>query len=178
MISELTVGQCSAGLLLTLIIAIPSYGFAKGIDTYQAFVGGAKGGMDVIFGIFPYLLGMLVAVGMLRDSGALDFIATLFTPIAQYVGYPKELLPLSLMRPFSGAASNALFFDIIDTYGAGSLLAFTAATMMAATETTFYVVSIYFGAVNITRTRYTLFCCLLGEAAGMIAAVIICRCLF
>ena len=178
MFPELTIDQCTAGLLLSLIVAIPSYGFTKGIDTYQAFVGGAKGGMDVIYGIFPYLLGMIVAVGMLRDSGALDFFATLFTPIAHYVGYPKELLSLSLMRPFSGAASNALFFDIIDTYGAGSLLAFTAATMMAATETTFYVVSIYFGAVNITRTRYTLFCCLLGEAAGMIAAVIICRCLF
>lgn len=171
----MTIGLISAYALACVVVGIPVHAYYKKVNVYESFVEGAAESFDISLKLFPYLLGMIVAVGMLRDSGAIDLLTQLLAPLFEFFGYPKALLPLSLIRPFSGAASNALFFDLIATFGPDHWIALTAATMMAATETTFYVVAVYFGSVNITRTRYAIACCLLGEFAGMIAAVMIGR---
>ncbi len=165
-------------IFLSLVAGIPLFGFARGVAVFDSFVDGAKEGVPLIVKILPYLVAMIVAVGMLRASGAIDFISYSLGGVLDFLGVPKEMLPLAIARPFSGAASNAILVDMINTYGPDSLFAKMAATVMGSTETTFYVIAVYFGAVGIRKTRYAVPAGLIADFAGLMAAVWISRWLF
>lgn len=162
-----------------LIVIIPLYALSvKKIPVYETFVDGAKEGFDVAVKIIPYLVGMLVSIGMFRASGAMDLITESLKPITDFFHFPSEIIPLALMRPLSGSGSLALFTDMVKTYGPDSLLAKIGATIMGSTETTFYVIAVYFGSVGIKKFRHAIPAGLLADLAGIIASVIICYWLF
>lgn len=168
----------SNALLLFFIAGIPLYGFYKKLPVFDLFVDGAKQGFETVIRIVPYLIAMLVAIGMLRASGFFELMAQVLSPLLSAIGMPAELLPLALARPFSGSAANGVMAELIHENGGDSLIAKTAATMMGSTETTFYVIAVYFGAIGIKKTRYAIAAGLLADAAGVIAAVLICRWVF
>ncbi|MBA2657706.1 MAG: spore maturation protein [Tatlockia sp.] len=170
--------QLSNIIFLSFIVGIPFYGFIKKINVFNAFVNGAKQGFETSITILPYLVAMLVAIGMLRASGFFELMQIVLAPLLSTLGMPSELLPLALIRPFSGSASTGIMAELIHQYGGNSLIAKTAATMMGSTETTFYVVAIYFGAAGIKRTRHAIPAGLLADFAGVVASVVICRYLF
>ena len=159
-------------LLLSLF---PLYAALRGLKVYEEFVEGAKEGFQVAIRIIPYLVTMLVAIGMFRGSGGIDLLTAALRPVLNLVAFPPELMPLALMRPLSGSGSNALFIDLIKTFGPDHLLTYTAGTIIGSTETTFYVAAIYFGAVGVKRMRHAIPAGLLADLAGIIAAIIICR---
>jgi spore maturation protein B len=170
--------QLSNWIMLMFIVGIPVYGAIKKIDVFDAFISGAKQGVETVVGILPYLIAMMVAIGMLRASGFFDLLYQWLAPILKAIGMPNDLLPLALIRPFSGSAATGVMATIIHEHGGNSSIAKTAATMMGGTETTFYVIAVYFGAVNIRRTRHAIPAGLLADLAGIIAAVMICHYLF
>ena len=158
-----------------LLSLFPLYAALRGLKVYEEFVEGAKEGFQVAVRIIPYLVTMLVAIGMFRGSGGIDLLTAALRPVLNLVGFPAELMPLALMRPLSGSGSNALFVDLIKTFGPDHLLTYTAGTIIGSTETTFYVAAIYFGAVGVKRMRHAIPAGLLADLAGIIAAIIICR---
>lgn len=170
--------QVSNWLFLIFIVGIPFYGVIKKINVFDTFVGGAKQGFETSINIVPYLIAMLVAIGMLRASGFFELMSHVLSPLLSALGMPSELVPLALIRPFSGSASNGIMAELIHENGGNSFIAQTAATMMGSTETTFYVIAVYFGAVGIKRTRHAIPAGLLADLAGIIASVTICRYLF
>lgn len=170
--------QLSNWMFLAFIVGIPLYAAIKKINVFDAFVIGAKQGFDTSISIIPYLIAMMVAIGMLRASGFFALLNQLLAPLMAMIGMPPEVLPLALIRPFSGSASTGVMAELIHQYGGDSLIAKTAATMMGSTETTFYVIAVYFGAVGIKRTRHAIPVGLLADLSGVIASVLICRYLF
>lgn len=167
--------EFSNGLFLLFIVGIPLYGAWKKIAVFDAFVDGAKDGFSISMSLIPYLIAMMVAIGMLRASGFFELLNLWLGPMLAHVGMPSELLPLALIRPFSGSASNGLMADLMHQFGGNSMIAKMAGTMMGSTETTFYVIAVYFGTVNIRRTRHAIPAGLLADLAGVIASVWICR---
>ncbi|MBL7480792.1 spore maturation protein [Legionella bononiensis] len=170
--------QLSNWMFLAFIVGIPLYAAIKKINVFDAFIVGAKQGFDTSISIIPYLIAMMVAIGMLRASGFFDLLNQLLAPLLTMIGMPPEVLPLALIRPFSGSASTGVMAELIHQYGGDSIIAKTAATMMGSTETTFYVIAVYFGSVGIRRTRHAIPVGLLADFAGVIASVLICRYLF
>lgn len=166
-----------ANTLLLLIVALfVVMGMRKKINVYEAFIDGAKEGFAVAVGIIPYLIAILVAVGMFRASGAMqwvvDGIAWLFAQMgvnADFVG----ALPTALMKPLSGAGARGLMIDAMSSYGVDSFVGRLVCIMQGATDTTFYVLAVYFGSVGITKTRHALACGLIADAAGIVAAILI-----
>ena len=170
--------QCSNVLFLAFVAGIPLYAALKKINVFDAFVQGARDGFGTSVSIIPHLVAMMVAIGMLRASGFFDVIGVWFGPVLSALGMPADLLPLALMRPFSGSASVGIMAELMHQHGGNSWIAKTAATMMGSTETTFYVIAVYFGAVNIRRSRHAIPVGLLADLAGVIASLWICRWLF
>jgi spore maturation protein B len=161
-----------------LLVIIPLWAALKRVPVYEEFVEGAKEGFQTGVRIIPFLVAMLVAIGMFRAAGGIDWLTDLLRPALAWVGMPPEILPLSLMRPLSGSASLAIFSELVKTHGPDSLIARIAGTIMGSTETTFYVIAVYFGAVAVKRTRHALAAGLLADAAGIIAAIFVCRMVF
>ncbi len=162
-------------MLLTLF---PLYAALRGVAVYEEFVEGAKEGFQVAVRIIPFLVAMLVAIGFLRGAGAIEGFTDLLRAPLEAVGFPPELLPMSLIRPLSGSASLATLGDLVKTHGPDSLLARTAGTLFGSTETTFYVLTVYFGAVGVRRARHAVWAGLVADAAGVIASVVVCRAMF
>ena len=171
--------ELSRYIIPVLLVGIPFYGLAvKKVKVYESFVEGAKDGFTIAVRIIPYLVAILVAIGMFRASGALDILLTLLSPFLNAVGFPPENLPLALMRPLSGSGSLGLLTDLIDQHGPNSLISKIGATMFGSTETTFYVLAVYFGSVGIRRSRHALAAGLIADFVGIISAVYICRLVF
>jgi len=152
------------------ISAVALYAMMRGVDVYAALVRGAGSGLETLVRIFPALVGLLTAVYMLRASGALELAAHALAPVMEGVGLSPELLPLMLVRPISGSAALGVGAELIRTYGPDSLLGRTAAVMLGSTETTFYTIAVYFGAVGIHRTRYAIPAALCADLTGFLAA--------
>ena len=152
------------------ISAVALYAITRGADVYAAPTPGAGSGLETLVRIFPALVGLLTAVYMLRASGALELAAHALAPVMERVGLPPELLPLMLVRPISGSAALGVGAELIQTYGPDSLLGRTAAVMLGSTETTFYTIAVYFGAVGIHRTRYAIPAALCADLTGFLAA--------
>jgi spore maturation protein B len=172
------VNQLSNWMFLIFVVGIPLYGAIKKINVFDAFIDGAKEGFNTSVSLIPYLVAIMVAIGMLRASGFFELLQTGLAPMLTAIGMPSELLPLALIRPFSGTAATGMMAEVIHQSGGDSLMAKTAATMMGSTETTFYVIAVYFGSVSIKRTRHAIPAGLLADLAGIIASVCVCRYLF
>jgi spore maturation protein SpmA len=158
-----------------LLSFFPLYAAARGVKVYDEFVEGAKEGFGVILKIIPFLVTMLVAIGMFKGAGGIDLLSRLLSPILTPLQFPTDLLPLALMRPLSGSGTLALLTDIVHRLGPDNIVSLTAATIYGSTETTFYVAAVYFGAVGIKQTRHAIPAGLLADLTGVVASVIICR---
>jgi len=177
MIKEI-LSAISIAAIPLIIAAFVAYAAKKKVPVYESFVQGAKGGFDVAIKIIPYLVAMLVAIGIFRASGAMDILVGALSPIAHLIGMPPEALPMALLRPLSGSGSLGLMTDIMKKYGPDSFIGVLVSTMYGSSETTFYVIAVYFGAVNIYRTRHAVAAGLIADFFGMIGALIICKLLF
>ena len=173
-----TLGAVSTVFLPLLLAFFPLYAALRRIKVYEEFVEGAKEAFPVAVRIIAFLTAMLAAIGMFRGSGGMDLLTQGLRRVLDPIGFPSDLLPLVLMRPLSGSGSQGLFVDIVKHFGPDSLLARTAATIYGSTETTFYVVAVYFGAVAVRRTRHAIAAGLIADATGVVVSVIVCRIMF
>lgn len=157
-------------VFLLIVLVTASW---KRIPSYELFVEGGKEGVKMAFSLLPFLVGMIVAISILRSSGALDALINLLTPLLTFFGVPPEILPLALIRPISGTAALGMTTELIQTYGPDSFIGRLASTMQGSTDTTLYILTIYFGAVGINRMRYALKVGLLADLVGIIVSIIV-----
>lgn len=160
------------------VVFILAFGAAKKVSVYDSFVLGAKDGIKNTFSVIPPLVGLMVAIYALRASGAVELAANALSPVLSVIKMPKEVLPLALLRPVSGSGSMAVVSDIFKNFGCDSYIGRCASVMMGSTETTFYTLAVYFGAVKIKNTRYTAKAALLADFFGMLAAVFVTQMFF
>lgn len=156
-----------------LIIAILSYGISMKVEVYHTFIQGAENGFRTVIGIMPTLIGLMTAVGILRASGFLEFISKVLGIFTEKIGFPGELVPISIVKMFSSSAATGLLIDLYKEFGADSFIGRAASIAMSCTETIFYTMSVYFMSVKIKHTRYTLAGGLLATFAGLVASVIL-----
>ncbi|WP_059052449.1 spore maturation protein [Paenibacillus senegalimassiliensis] len=168
----------SAWAVPVMIAFIPLYAYFKKVPVYESFVDGAKDGFSTAIGIIPHLVGMMVAISVFRASGALDFLVGWMTPFLAALHIPAEVLPLGFLRPLTGTGSLAFTTDLIKTYGPDSMIGRMASTVQGSTDTTLYVLTVYFGAVGIRNGRYALKVGLFSDVIGFIAALAVCLLLF
>lgn len=162
-------------VIFFLILGI---GALRKVRVYEVFVDGAKEGFTTAVKIIPYLVAILVAIAIFRASGAMDILIVGLTPILSPLGVPPEVLPMALIRPLSGSGSLGVMSEGLKTYGPDSLIGNMLSTMMGSTETTFYVLAVYFGSVAVRKTRHALPSALMGDLAGITMAIFICNLLF
>jgi spore maturation protein B len=168
----------SGGLLLLLLVGIPVYGYFKGVKVYAAFIEGAREGFNVALRVIPYLVAILAAMGAFREAGGMDALAKVLSPVLTPLGLPPEVLPIALIRPFSGSGANGLLGDLFTRSGPDSYAGRLASIVVGSSETTFYVLSVYCGSVGILKYRHALVAGLLTDATGLIASVVIARALW
>jgi spore maturation protein B len=173
-----TIGLISYFVIPLMLVGFPLYGLYRRVAVYEAFVEGAKEGFSVAVRIIPYLVAILFAIGMFRASGAMDFLTDALRPVLALVGFPAEVLPMAIIRPLTGSGSAGLVAEMIGTYGEDSIFVKMVAVMFGSTETTFYVVAVYFGAVSIKKTRHAVPAGLTADFAAMLFAVWTVRLLF
>ena len=166
-------GQILLDLLVPgLLLGVSCWAMAGKRDVYTLMVTGAAEGLDTALHILPALVVLLTAVGMLRASGAMDLLTRLMTPLCRVLGIPPETAPLVVIRPISGSAARAVGSELMAAYGPDSLIGRTAAVMLGSTETTFYTISVYFGAAGIRRTRYAIPAALAADLTGFLIAAL------
>lgn len=164
----------SSALFLIILCGIPLYGHIRGVRVYETFVEGAREGFDTAVRIIPYLVAILVAVGMFRSSGAINFLAGLVPASLQDYGLSPEIIAIGLTRPLSGSASLGILGETISTYGANSYQAMLGAVITGSSETTFYVAAVYFGAVSISKMRYAIHAGIIADLVGFLASLTVC----
>lgn len=157
-----------------MLALIPLWGVLRGVKVYEAFIEGAEEGLQVAVKIIPYLIGMLVALSIFRASGAMELLARALTPITSAVGFPSEVIPLMIVRPLSGAGAMGVTADILKTYSPDSYIGRLASIMQGSTDTTFYVLTVYFGAVGVRRVRYSAAVGLGADLVGFLVALYVC----
>jgi spore maturation protein B len=165
-------------ILPVIIVGIVAYGMVRKVAIYEEFVVGAKDGFTIAVRIIPYLVAILFAIGMFRASGAMDWMILGLRPVLGFFGFPAEVLPMAIIRPLTGSGSVGVMADMIATYGEDSIFVKMAGTMFGSTETTFYVIAVYFGAIGVRKTRYAVQAGLIADLTGVIMAVVICYWLF
>lgn len=171
----LVLSNISNILIPVIIFYVIAYGISQGVQVYEVFIKGALEGLKTVMKIMPTLIGLMVAVGILRVSGLMEFLATELGVLFQNSRFPVELVPLTLVRLFSSSAAVGLAVDIFKTYGTDSYIGKVASIMMSCTETVFYTMSVYFMAAKVKKTRWTLPGALLATLAGIIASVFLAK---
>jgi len=161
-----------------LLFIIPVLAIKNKVKVYETFIDGAKGGFEVAIKIIPYLVAILVAIGMFRASGAMDLFVKMISPLTDLIGMPAEALPAALMRPLSGSGTLGIASEVMKEHGPDSFIGRLVSTFFGSTETTFYVIAVYFGAVGIKKTRHAVPAGLIGDLAGLLAALFICKLVF
>lgn len=156
-----------------ILVTIPLMAYLRGVKVYEVFCEGAREGFETAIRILPYLVAMFVAIGVFRSSNAFDALLGLLAPIGQFLLIPTEVLPLALLRPLSGSGALGMLADLLKEYGPDSMIGLIASTMQGSTETTFYVLTVYFGAVGVTRARHAVTVGLIADFAGFLAAILI-----
>lgn len=156
-----------------IFIVVIMYALLKKISIFDTFIEGVKEGLQTVIEVFPTLVGLMVAVGILRSSGALDILSYAINPFTQWAGFPTQVVPLTLMRIVSASAARGLQLDIFETYGPDSFVGRLASIIMSSTETIFYTMSVYFMSVKITKTKYTLAGALIANFIGVVAALFV-----
>lgn len=165
-------------IIPVLLGSIVIYGMTKGVKVYECFVEGAKEGLNVCFNIYPYLLAMLLAVGVFRESGALGYFIEIIKPVVKFIGLPPEIVPLVMVKPLSGSGAQGIYMDILNKYGADTYIGLVASIIIGSTETIFYTLTVYFGAANIKKIRHTLWAAIMADLTAVIAAVTIAKIMF
>lgn len=168
----------AAFVIPVMVVGISLFGLYKKIPVYEVFIDGAKEGFETGVGIIPYLVAIITAVSMFRASGAIDFIAQFLAPFLKVIGMPVDLLPLAIIRPLSGSGALGIMSEICNKYGGDAYISKLAAVMVGSSETTFYVLAVYFGAVGIKKFRHALIAGILADVAGLTAALIVSRFIF
>ena len=168
----------SIAIIPFMVLIILIHGYVKGIDMYSAFIEGAKEGMKTTFRIVPYLIAIFIAVGIFRGSHALNMFTDILAPITNFLGIPREILPLIILRPISGSGALGIVKDIIEHYGVDSFPAVVAAIMMGSSETIFYTISLYFGSIGVEDHRHTLKAALLSYLISIFITIFICGLLY
>jgi spore maturation protein B len=161
-----------------VVLSIILFGFIRKVPVFDTFVAGAKEGLRSTIAILPTLIGLILAVSMFSASGALDLLSSFLAPVASLIGLPKQVMPLTLIRPISGSGSTAVLTQIFKDYGPDSLIGRIASVMSASTETTFYAIAVYFGAVNIKKTRHTIPAALTADLTVCIISALTVRLFF
>ena len=169
------INYISSAAIPVVIVLIIGYGLKEKVKVFDTFLDGAKDGMEIVFKMFPTLIGIFLAVGLLRSSGIIDGIVNLITPLTNLLDIPSQIMPLAMLRPISGSASMAVAVDIMQNYGVDTLTGMITSTIMGSTETTFYTIAIYTSCVGIKKTRGILVAALAADIAGMLVSTIICR---
>ena len=158
-----------------IILWIVTYGLVEKNKVFDDFLEGAKEGIEIVFSILPTLIGLFVAIGALRNSGVLDMIIRIITPLLNVIHFPSEIMPLAMLRPISGSGSIAVATDIMKTYGVDNSIGMMGSVIMGSTETTLYTIAIYTSCVKIKKTRFVLLASLVADIVGMLVSVGICR---
>ena len=169
------INYLSTAAIPVVIVIIILYGVIERKKVYDIFLDGAKDGIKIVFQLIPTLIGIFVAVGALRNSGIIDLIVKVISPMTNLLEIPSEIMPLALLRPISGSASIGVAVDIMQKYGTDTFIGLATSTIMGSTETTLYTIAVYTGCVGIKKTRFVLAAALLADLAGMVASVIIWR---
>lgn len=175
---EQIINGVSALAIPIVIVIIPIYAYFKGIKVYEVFVEGAKEGFNIGVKIIPFLVAILAVIGVFRASGAMDLLVKILGPITEKIGMPAEMLTMAITRPLSGSGALGVMTDLIHAHGPDSFIGKMASTMMGSTETTFYVLAVYFGSVGIKNDRHAVPAALLADLAGILATVFICNLVF
>jgi spore maturation protein B len=171
-------GVISIWAIPVFLVGIPVFGALKGVKVYESFVEGAKGGFQMAIRIIPYLVAILVTVGMLRGAGAIEMLAGWLDPVFRKLSFPSEILPLAIMRPLSGSGSMGIVGELIKAHGPDSFIGRVAASVYGSTETTFYVLAVYFGAVGIKKARHAVIAGLTADIVSLVTAIAVCRLMF
>lgn len=156
-----------------LVCLIPLYGMCRRVRVYEAFVEGAKDGFKVGVMIMPYLVAIFVAINMFKESGAMDAMEYVLSPVLTFIGFPPEVLPMAIIRPLTGSGSAAIVADLAQEHGTTSIITRMAGTMFGSTETTLYVLAVYFGAVNVKKSRHALPAGLFADIVAIFLSVYI-----
>jgi spore maturation protein SpmB len=154
------------------------FGFSRRVKVYESFIQGAREGFQIAVMIIPFLVAILVAVAMFRASGALEVLTVGVSPITSLIGFPAEALPMALIRPLSGSGAMGMMTEIMKVNGPDSFVGYLVSVMNGSTETTFYVLALYFGSVRVRAARHTVVACLAADATGVLAALLWCRIFF
>ncbi|MEB3102781.1 spore maturation protein [Ferviditalea candida] len=168
----------SSWAIPVVLVFIPLYASYKKVPVYESFVDGAKDGFDTAVRIIPHLVGMMVAISIFRSSGMMDFLIGFVRPLFEQLGVPGEVLPLAILRPITGAGSLAFTTELIKQFGPDSMIGRIASTVQGSTDTTLYVLTVYFGAIGIRKAGYALKVGLFSDLVGFAAAVIVCMFVF
>lgn len=168
----------SVFIIPLILVGFPIYGLFKRVPVYEEFVTGAKEGFNVAVRIIPYLVAILFAIAMFRASGAMDYLTDALRPALTAIGVPPEILPMAIVRPLTGSGSLGVLGDIAKQFGADSVLTKTAATIYGSTETTFYVLAVYFGAVSVKKTRHALPVGLVADFTSILMSIYLVKLLF
>ena len=158
-----------------VIFIIILYGVIEKKKVFDLFLKGAKDGIKIVIKIFPTLVGLFLAIGLLRNSGILEFIIDIINPLLMKLKMPSEILPLAMLRPISGSASIAIATDIMKSFGVDSNIGIIASVIMGSTETTLYTIAVYTSSVNIKNTKYVLPAALIADAVGIATSIIVCQ---
>ena len=178
---QLFSGSLSSGLILLIFLLIIAGALYKKISVFDAFVEGAKGGFETAIRIIPYLVGMLVAISMLRTSGSFDFVVDAIKSMVSLIGVDTRFvdgLPTALIKPFSGGGARGMMVDSMKTFGPDSFAGRLSCILQGSSDTTFYVIAVYFGAVSIKETRYAVGAMLLADLVGIITSIALCYMFF
>ena len=174
----MVVQKISIYIMPFIFITILGYALFKKVNIFDTFLKGASNGLKTSVNILPALVGLICAVSMLRASGALDFLEKMLSPLLSKVSMPNEVLPLALLKSVSGSGALALIKDIFDTHGPDSFAGKVASVMLGSSETTFYTLAVYYGAVKIKNSRHTVPAAIVADIAGIVAAVYICNLIY
>lgn len=174
---KIVVDQISLWTIPLIFFLIIGYGMIKRVNVYESFIEGGKEGFDIFLKILPYIVAIFAAIGMFRVSGALDFLSERLAPLTLMLGMPPEVLPVALMKPLSGSGSLGLVSEIVQA-APDSFNARVASTMFGSTDTTLYIIALYFGSVGIRKIRHAMVAGLIADLAGILAAIWICRAVF
>jgi len=170
--------QLSVWAIPAILLIVPVIGYFRHVNVYEGFVEGASEGFYTAIRIMPFLVAMMVAINIFRASGALDVCVEYVKPLLTLLGVPPEVVPLALMRPLSGTGSLGLVTELLNAHGPDSMIGRIASTVLGSTDTTFYILTVYFGAVGISKPRYSVCVGLLGDLIGFLGSIYICQQLF
>lgn len=170
--------KISSLIIPIMVLSVVIYGIYKKVNIYDVFIEGAKESFEMIFTIFPYLLGMMLAINLFLHSNILSNLSNLISPLLDLIGVPFDIVPMAIMRPISGNSSLAILNNIFLNYGPDSFIGRLASTIQGSTDTTFYVLTLYFGSVGIKKIRYALIAGLFADLIGIIASIVIVKLVF